>query len=163
VAWAFISVLVTEGVEGDSDAPSRLVALGLLTIYLFVDWALVDAMQLGGTLRRYYWIGDASAAAAIAAFAIMTALPHQQPAYALAALFVIAILSHLAGIWRPIGESWFPGSPVMAGVHFTSLIILLLSVRFSFQWGLATSFFVALAGYLVWSRTEVLKGCAPRG
>ena len=158
VAWAFVTVPVTDGFAGAKHVPVRLTVLGILAVYLFSDWMLTDGLRRGGALRRFSWIGDILTAGAIATFAIMTATPPGEwAAYALGSVFVVAGLSHISGIWRPKGTTWYPWSLIMAAVHALSLMIMFLTIgpyeTQPFKCGLAVSVLVAVVGYWFWAWT----------
>ena len=122
VAWAFFTVIATEGTSGDSWA--KLATLFFLAIYLGADWMDRESMLTSHLLKSYYWIPDVFLAPAIVAFAIAAEGNLPMAKWALAAVFVAALFGHISGLWKPLTQNVPYRRGSLIAMNLLGLIIL---------------------------------------
>jgi hypothetical protein len=159
VAWAFFTVIATEGTSGDSCA--KLVTLFFLAIYLGADWMDRESMLTSNLLQSYYWIPDVFLAPAIVAFAIAAEGNLPMAKWALAAVFVAALFGHISGLWKPLTKDVPYRRGSLIAMNLLGLIILVGGLYTGFSvWAppVAVTFTVVLYLLILWKQNPQNSG-----
>ena len=126
VAWAFLTVAIQERAQADRAYFVRLAVLLLVAAYLGLDW--MRTQLLSPQLKKYYWIGDAFVATAIATFAIGTQLKVEWIEWSLITVFVSAAVGHVCGCWEVIGAPNYSDRFIFAGLNALGIFPILVNL-----------------------------------
>ncbi len=149
VAWALLQTVLDSNTRGPVNW-AHLVVLGLLVIYLSVDWLRTKKAEIGDS--SLYWIFDSLLVLSIAWLSIALQIPRGDffLTCSLGGVFAVAILGHLLGAWKKTGEKNWPRF-TLAACGFLGLILLAggyCSHQVS-QWNLVLSFGTVLTLWIV--------------